>query len=255
MARRRPSKPGPFLMHVELLRERIPNPEQYPFSLPVVRNLSKLEFHPKVTFFVGENGSGKSTLLEAIAIECGLNPEGGSRNFNFATRESHSKLHECLRIAKYPGIPGDSYFLRAESYYNVASEIDDLGPGILGGYGGVSLHAQSHGESFFTLFRERFRSNGLYFLDEPEAALSPRRQLEFLVILHDYIRRGGQFVIATHSPIIMAYPDARIYSLDSQGIREVPYLETEHFLITRGFLSNPRRSIEDLLGESAENRE
>ncbi len=249
MARKRPGKPGPFLMHVELLRERIANPEQYPFSLPVVRHLARLEFHPKVTFFVGENGSGKSTLLEAIAIECGLNPEGGSRNFNFATRESHSELHQFLRVAKYPTLASDSYFLRAESYFTVASEIERLG--VTGGYGGASLHEQSHGESFFALFRNRFRSNGLYFLDEPEAALSPRRQLEFLAMLHDYVQRGGQFVIATHSPIIMAYPDARIYSFGSDGIRAVNYTETEHYLITRGFLGNPARSLAELLKADA----
>jgi predicted ATPase len=239
-------------LHLELLRDRIPDPNRFPYNLPAVRGLTTLPFHPKVTFLVGENGSGKSTLLEAIAVACGLNPEGGSRNFNFATRASHSPLDECVRLAKSIASPGDSYFLRAESFYNVASEIERLdkepgGQPIIGAYGGKSLHEQSHGESFFALFKNRFRDHGLYLMDEPEAALSPKRQLQFLGLLHDYVLRGGQFVIATHSPIIMAYPDARIYFLDDEGVREVAYTDTEHYLVTRGFLSNPRRSLSVLL--------
>jgi predicted ATPase len=254
VARKRKSTPGPYLLHLELLRDRIPDSNHFPYNLPAVRGLTSLKFHTKVTFLVGENGSGKSTLLEAIAVGCGLNPEGGSRNFNFATRASHSPLDECVRLAKTPAIPGDSYFLRAESFYNVASEIERLdkepgGPPIIDAYGGVSLHEQSHGESFFALFKNRFRDHGLYLMDEPEAALSPMRQLQFLVLLHDYVRRGGQFVIATHSPIIMAYPDARIYQLDGEGMREVAYADTEHYRITRGFLSSPQRSVSVLLSE------
>ncbi len=260
MARKRTSDPGPYLLHLELLRDRIPDAGKYPYTLPAIRGLTKLPFHPKVTFLVGENGSGKSTLLEAIAVACGLNPEGGSRNFNFATRASHSSLDECLRLARTPATPSDSYFLRAESYFNVATEIELLdvdrpgdcpNPKLTPVYGGKSLHEQSHGESFFALFKYRFRGRGLYLLDEPEAALSPKRQLEFLVVLHEYVKDGGQFVIATHSPIIMAYPDARIYQLDTAGIREVAYTDTEHYLITRGFLSNPQRSLNDLLGQAS----
>lgn len=255
MARKRKSTPGPYLLHLELVRDRIPDGNRFPYTLPAVRHLTKLPFHPKATFLVGENGSGKSTLMEAIAVGCGLNPEGGSRNFNFSTRASHSSLDECLRLAKTPAQPGDSYFLRAESFYNVASEIERLdrvpasGPPLIDAYGGRSLHEQSHGESFFALFQNRLRDHGLYLLDEPEAALSPKRQLQFLVLLHDYVKRGGQFVIATHSPIIMAYPDARIYLLDGTGIHEVAYTDTEHFLVTRGFLSNPQRTLMTLLGE------
>jgi len=247
MARKRTSTPGPYLLHLELLRERISDATRYPYTLPAVRGLTKLAFHPKVTFLVGENGSGKSTLLEAIAVACDLNPEGGSRNFNFATRASHSSLADCLRLARSHHQLDDGFFLRAETFYNVASEIERLGVG--SNYSGVSLHEQSHGESFFALFKNRFRDNGLYLMDEPEAALSPQRQLEFLALLHDYVRHGGQFVIATHSPIIMAYPDACIYKLDGAGIREVPYEETEHYLVTRGFLSNRKKSLETLMGE------
>jgi predicted ATPase len=261
VARKRKSNPGPYLLHLELLRERIPAADRFPYTLPAIRHLGKLSFHPKVTFLVGENGSGKSTLLEAIAVACGLNPEGGSRNFNFATRASHSRLDECIRLARTPGFPGDSYFLRAESFYNVATDIERLdrefrksglsGPPLIDAYGGKSLHEQSHGESFFALFKNRFRDNGLYLMDEPEAALSPKRQIQFLALLHDYVRRGGQFVIATHSPIIMAYPDARIYLLDPDGIREVAYSDTEHYLVTRGFLTNPEQTLSVLLAEEA----
>ena len=264
MARRQTSNPGPYLMHLELLRDRIPDATRFPYNLPAVRGLTKLVFHPKVTFLVGENGSGKSTLLEAIAVACGLNPEGGSRNFHFATRASHSPLDECVRLAKTVARHGDSYFLRAESFYNVATEIERLdndlpsdsfrGPKITPAYGGQSLHEQSHGESFFALFRNRFREHGLYLMDEPEAALSPQRQLQFLSLMHGYVRAGGQFVIATHSPIIMAYPDACIYVLDGEAIREVPYTETEHYLVTRRFLNNPQRAIEALLGEDTPNK-
>lgn len=254
MARKRKSSPGPYLLHLDLLRERISEPNRFPYTLPAIRLLERLEFHPKVTFFVGENGSGKSTLLEAIAVAYGLNPEGGGSNFNFATRTSHSKLDEAIRLAKSMNQTRTDYFLRAESFFNVASKIEELdksgfGPPIISAYGGTSLHEQSHGESFFALFKNRFKEHGLYLLDEPEAAVSPKRQLHFLSILHNHVRNGCQFVIATHSPIIMAYPDSLIYLLDGQGIRTIRYEETDHFLVTRGFLANPQRALSELLAE------
>lgn len=249
MRRKTKSPTGPYLIDLLLLRERVPSFGQFPYSLPAVRDLDRLPFHPKVTFLVGENGSGKSTLLEALAVAVGLNPEGGSRNFNFATRATHSDLDRCLRVDRTVNFATDSYFLRAESFYNVATEVDRLGGYVVDAHGGRSLHEQSHGESFFALFRHRFRGHGLYLLDEPEAALSPRRQLEFLAVLHSYCQQGAQFVIATHSPMILAYPDAAIHVLGPEGIREVPYQETEHYLITRGFLVNPQRTLSGLLSD------
>jgi predicted ATPase len=255
MARKRQITPGPYLLYLELPRDRVTNPDRYPFALPALRRLETLAFHPKVTFLLGENGSGKSTLLEAIAIAWGLNPEGGSLNFNFATRPSHSLLGDSIRLARPPSTPGDSYFLRAESFFNVATEIERLDEGsgaILDAYGGQSLHEQSHGESFFALFRSRFRDNGLYLMDEPEAALSPTRQIAFLALLHDYVKHGCQFVIATHSPIILAYPEATIYQLSDSGISPIDYTETEHYLVTRGFLTNPQRTLSELFREDGD---
>jgi len=241
-----------FLKSITLKREAIESFDKYPFYIPAVRSLEKLEFHPRVTFFVGENGCGKSTLVEAIAVALGFNAEGGSRNFNFATRGSESELHRFLRMARGFRQMQTGYFLRAESYFNVATKIEELdrepggGPKIIESYGGVSLHEQSHGESFMSLLRKRFGPNGLYVLDEPEAALSPRRQLAVLELMASLIQKGSQFIIATHSPILLAYPDALIYELSPAGMRPVKYEETEHYRVTRDFLLDPARYLRDL---------
>lgn len=234
-----------YLLDVKLRRDRVPSFDVYPFCLPAVKNLGTLKLHPKVTFIVGENGSGKSTLLEAIATSWGFNPEGGTKNFNFGTRRSHSELHESLTLVKGIKRAKDGFFLRAESFFNVATEIDALG--VTDSYGGRSLHEQSHGESFFALMTNRFGGNGLYILDEPEAALSPSRQLAMLVRMHELIAKNSQFIIATHSPILMAYPDADIYQIDESGLVRTAYEETEHFLVTKAFLGNPGRQLALLL--------
>jgi predicted ATPase len=236
--------PGPFIETVLFERTRIDDHEHYAFSLPAIKSLSKLDLHPKVTFFVGENGSGKSTMLEAIAIANGLNAEGGSRNMVFATRESHSQLHKILRLRRYHALIPDAWFMRAESLFNVATEIENLG--VQGSYGDRSLHEQSHGEAFMSLVENRF-SQGLYFLDEPEAALSPQRQLEFLVVMHRLLKKDSQLVIATHSPIIMSYPNALIYSFGEHGVKPTAYKETEHYRVTRSFLESPERMLSHLL--------
>jgi predicted ATPase len=230
---------------VTLWREDIPSFSKYPFSIPAVRNLSSLELHPKVTYLIGENGSGKSTLIEGIAVATGFNAEGGSKNFTFSTRSSESILSDYLRCSRNIRRERTGYFLRAESYFNVATEIEKLdnepggGPPIISYYGGVSLHEQSHGESFLALANHRFGPDGFYILDEPEAALSPTRQLSLLQIIHRLVsRQGSQFIIATHSPILMAYPDATIYSLSAEGIEKVVYEETEHYTLTRDFLNH-----------------
>jgi len=235
-----------FVGRVTLLRDKVASFDEYPFSLPVVRTLEFIDLHPKVTFLVGENGSGKSTLLEAIAIAMEFNPEGGSRNFSFGTRASHSRLHEFLRIAKGYRRHRDGFFLRAESWFNVATEVDNLG--VVDSYGGRSLHEQSHGESFMALLKKRFRPQGLYLLDEPEAALSPARQIEALQRLHELVLQDSQFVIATHSPILMAYPDALILHCGPSGLQPVRYEDTEHFRITRDFLLHRDKVLDILMG-------
>jgi predicted ATPase len=239
--------PEVFIREVVLLRDKVPDFGRYPFSIPVVRHLDKLRLHPKVTFFVGENGSGKSTLIEAVAVAAGFNAEGGSRNFNFATRRSESELHQFLRLVRGVRRPRTGYFLRAESFFNLASEIE-RNPDAVAGHGGVVHHEKSHGEAFLALVQHRFFANGLYILDEPEAALSPQRQLALLKLIDELAQqKASQFIIATHSPIVLAYPDAVIYSLDGEnGATAVEYESTEHFALTRDFLLNRERYLKRL---------
>lgn len=233
---------APFLRRVELVEERIEDPKAFPFHLPVVRDLSGLPLSP-VTYFIGENGSGKSTILEAIAVALGFNAEGGTKNFSFATRASESSLGGALRPIRAPQRPKNGFFLRAESFFNVATEVERLG---VEGYGDKSLHEQSHGESFLALVNNRFGDEGLFILDEPEAALSPSRQMTLLVRMNQLVENGSQFIIATHAPIVMAYPDATIYHLEKSGIREVAYEDTEHVRLTRDFLADRTRMLDRL---------
>ena len=229
----------------------------YSFSLPAVRALARmgrLRLEKPVTFLVGENGTGKSTLLEAIAAAWGFNPEGGTRNFRFSTARTHAELYRSLVLQRGPRRPRDGFFLRAESFYNVATEIDrldEIAP-LKGAYGGRSLHEQSHGESFLALVLNRFSGSGLYLLDEPEAALSPARQLALLAALDGLVRKNSQFLIATHSPLLLAYPNAEIFVLSERGIEKTPYRQTEPYLLTKRFLEAPERMLNELLGTEEE---
>ncbi|MGR9105628.1 MAG: AAA family ATPase [Gammaproteobacteria bacterium] len=247
-----------FLVELKLKRDKVPSFQEYPFCLDAVRNLESLKLHPSVTYIIGENGSGKSTLLEALAVALGFNPEGGTRNFGFNTFASHSKLHEYIRLSRGISRPKDGFFLRAESFFNVATEIERLdsefsfGPPVIASYGGKSLHAQSHGESFFALLLNRFGGNGLYILDEPEAALSPTRQMAMLSRMHQLVQDQSQFVIATHSPIVMAYPDSIIYQLGPGGAEVVSYEDTEHYQVTKDFLNSREQALQVLLSDEGD---
>lgn len=239
-------------LNVDLTKMDHNTRSEYPYNLSFIKSLRNLRFHRNVTYFVGENGVGKSTLLEAIAIASGFNPEGGTRNFNFSTRASHSDLYTALNISRGLDSLKDGFFLRSESFFNLASEIEKLdseaggGGKIINSYGGKSLHEQSHGESFWALFMERFYGNGLYILDEPEAALSPTRQMAALVRMNELVRQNSQFIIATHSPLLLAYPDSIIYEFSEDGISQKEYRETELYSVTREFLLNPEKMIDIL---------
>ena len=238
------------------LKEKPPE-ESYLSELPVVKNLLKmkeLRFTSDVVFLVGENGTGKSTLLEAIAVSMGFNTEGGTRNFRFSTVDTHSELNEYITVVK--GFhPRDGFFLRAESFYNAASYIDRIDSGfsfggpVIDSYGGVSLHEQSHGESFLALVKNRFGGNGIYLLDEPEAALSPSRQMTLMVLMNELLGKNSQFVIATHSPMLMTFTGAQVMELTEDDIKTVPYDQTGHFQLTKRFLNYPEKMLDVLLGE------
>ena len=243
----------------EILFDNSIDETSYLNGLPVIKYLSenrRMSFSSNVTFFVGENGSGKSTLLEAIAIAYGFNAEGGSKNFCFSTNNTHSELWKSLTLIKR-GYAKDGFFLRAESLYNVATNIEDLdastslGAPIMGAYGGVSLHNRSHGESFLAIVQKRFFGHGLYILDEPEAALSPMKLLTLMVEINELVKSGSQFIIATHSPILMAFPDAEILEFSFNGIKKVNYRDTEHFRITKQFLENPEKMLHYLLDDDS----
>lgn len=231
--------------------DRLPS-ESYLRKIPWVKNFQRIDFGKPVTFFVGENGTGKSTLLEAIAVALGFNPEGGSRNFCFSTRDTHSELSDVMRVSRGGKRVKDGFFLRAESFYNVATEIENLADeddGFYDGYGGKSMHSQSHGESFRSLMMNRFRGNGIYLLDEPEAALSPTTQMSMLCILKELEKVDSQFIIVTHSPILLAYPNADIYEFGEDGIEKKGYKETEPYLVTKSFLDNPEQMLNLLFGK------
>ena len=244
--------------YIEEIRIDKPLPRgSYLGKLPPVKSIISsggLDLGSSVTFFVGENGSRKSTLTEAIAVAAGFNPEGGSKNFAFSTYDSHSELAGLITVSR-GAYPRDGFFLRAESLYNAASYIEELDkiaaplPRVIEGFGGVSLHEQSHGESFLAVIVNRFKGNGLYILDEPEAALSPTGIMTMMVAMHDLVNENSQFIISTHSPILTAFPGAVIYELSGKGIREISYRETANYILTKRFLNDPEGEINRLFGE------
>jgi predicted ATPase len=244
----------PFVESVRLPPAPDPRPG-YPWDLPAIAALAHgVELDPHVTYLIGENGSGKSTLLEAIAVAAGMNPEGGSSNFSFSTRDSHSGLHDAIRLTRGFRRPRTDFFLRAESVFNAATYLEQLGQLPLDGdplraYGGTSLHEQSHGESFLAVMIHRFGPDGLYLLDEPEAALSTQNCLTCLRRVHELVCEGSQFIIATHSPIILAYPGATIYACSAAGLERVDYEDTEPVRLTKGFLDARERFVSELLAD------
>ena len=240
----------PFLSRISFP----PTGGSYLQHIPSLNKGLQLELKSNVTFFVGENGSGKSTLLEGIAEQCGFNLRGGNKNHNLNTgwrfEGYESPLARSLTLSWTPRRITDGFFMRAESFFNFASYIDELAVEdhrILNAYGGKSLHEQSHGESFLALFNNQFES-GIYILDEPEAALSPARILAFISVIHK-LEQGGraQFIIATHSPMLICYPGATIYQFDENGINETNYEDTEHFYLTKSFLDNPAAYLRYLM--------
>ena len=235
----------PYLQEIRLERDMIPSFDSYPFNIPAVSNLSSLKFHHDVTFIIGENGSGKSTLIEAIALSLGFGIEGGTKNVQIQTHNNGSPLFKYLKTIMSFKKPSDYYFLRAESFYNVATYMEEVD--YLKEYGDKSLHNRSHGESFMAAISLKLKGKGLYIFDEPEAALSPTKQLEALAVIDKLVEEQSQFIIATHSPILLAYPNATIFQLDEFGIKRVKYEDTEHFMVTKYFLNNHSEMIKTIL--------
>ena len=238
---------SPLLVNAVLIDWTRIDEASYLRAIPALGGLERLDFENPVTFFVGENGSGKSTLLEAIAVAYGFNPEGGTRNYNFSTFDSHSELCEALRLSRGYKRAAGGYFLRAESFYNVATKEDEYSRE----QGGrpQHYHERSHGESFLALVQETFRPGGFYLLDEPEAALSPQRQLTLLVEVDRLAKAGAQFIIATHSPILLGLPDAQILSFDSSPLAPCEYEDTESYRVTEMFVNNRELVLRRLLRE------
>lgn len=233
-----------FLRSLEIMNKTGIN--NYPFTIPAIRSLGALQFEKNVTFFVGENGSGKSTILEAIAYQCGFNTAGGSKNNSYEVDASHSVLGDHMRLSWMPKVT-NGFFMRAETFYHFASHLDTI-PESLRHYGGRSLHEQSHGEAFLSLFSHRFGKQALYILDEPEAALSPARQLALLRIIRE-MENDTQFIIATHSPILLGYPNAQILNFDAQPVQNIRYEDTLHYIITRRFLENKDKVLSEVFDD------
>ena len=237
---------SPFLTRISLREDRVV-PGVHPFDIPILRDGLSLELKTPITFLVGENGSGKSTLLEGLAWSVGFGAQGGSRDHQFAEETEGHALGRALKLS-WRQRTTDGFFLRAETFFNFASYLEEANS-TFSRYGGESFHTKSHGEAFLALFENAFE-DGFFILDEPEAALSPQRQLAFLRILHELTApRIAQFVIATHSPILLTFPGATVLSLDDGVIREVEYQDTPHFQLTRDFLASPERYYRYLFDE------
>ncbi|MBO5371904.1 MAG: AAA family ATPase [Lachnospiraceae bacterium] len=215
-------------------------------NIKAIKNLEKLEFEKPITFFVGENGSGKSTLLEAIAISYGFNPEGGTKNYSFSTYDSHSDLCEAMRISKGYRKANWGYFLRAESFYNVATKEEEYADIT---HPSQKYHEKSHGEGFLAIAQSQLKPNGIYIFDEPEAALSPQRQLTLLMEIYECVKNGSQFIIATHSPILLGIPDAQILTFDDSYIHTCKYEETDSYQVTEMFINNREQLLYRLLSK------
>ena len=222
-------------------------PRSYLRDIPAIAALTRLELHAPVTFFAGENGSGKSTLIEAIAVAWGFNPEGGTRNYVFSTFDTHSELCGAIHLTRSVRRPAWGYFLRAESFYNVATKEEEYSRGP--GGRPQHFHEKSHGESFLALVQNTFRCDGFYLLDEPEAALSPQRQLTLLAEIDRLARDGSQFIVVTHSPILLGLPGAEILSFDDGAIHPVKYEDTDSYKVTEMFINGRERVLHHLLGE------
>ena len=222
------------------------SPHSYLRGIDAIHNLENLSFRKPITFFVGENGSGKSTLLEALAVAYGFNPEGGTRNYHFSTKDTHSELCDAIRLIRNPSKARWGYFLRAESFYNVATAEEEYAER------SREYHRKSHGESFLAVAQDNFKENGMYMLDEPEAALSPQRQLTLMLEIIRCARSNAQFIIVTHSPILLGMPDSEILSFDSGRIHPIEYEETDSYRITEMFIRDRKRFLSKLLDEEAQ---
>ena len=230
-----------FVRSAEILWNEVPDADAYPFDIPAIASLRKLRFDKDITFFCGENGTGKSTLLEAVGIAFGFNPEGGSRNYTFSTRPTHSQLHECIRLDRSLQRPLDGYFVRSDTLFNLISATDELEDDQRY-YDGVSLHARSHGESIMTLITRRFGPEGFYLLDEPETGLSQSGQIALACELTRLRDAGCQLVIATHSPILLALPGATVYQFDDE-IREIDGKDSLEWIMMRRFMDDPEAAM------------
>lgn len=241
----------PFLKKITFHWDKAENRKRYPFNVPSLSRLKTLDMNHNVIFFVGENGSGKSTLMEAIAYKCGFANKGGGNYGTVDNPDDSLRLEAIMTLSWLPKV-SRGFFLRAETFFDFACFIDDLAkePGtgdVYGPYGGKSLNKQSHGEAFISLFMNRFGDKGIYILDEPEAALSPQRQLAFLRVIREMEQSGkAQFIIATHSPVLMAYPGAVIYNFDGDSVKRIEYEDTEHYRLTKAFLNNRESFLKQL---------